>query len=334
MDMIADLKNRFFDIEKLEGQLSISEQKRLEEKRRYQQRFLAISVVVLLFALMLVILLYLRNKLKEKQKQLISAHARVKEMNQDLETLVAQRTSLLEKTYQELDMVLYRASHDLRGPLCSITGLSNLISLNSDDDQLTDLIIKTNNKMDRLLKKLSTISEIHQPGTLSEVHVATLVQEVVQRFDDNINLQVPVLNVDCDPELTIISVPYLLEVIIHSLVENALYYSAVKPGQSGKVSLKIEIRDNHLEIEVYDNGIGIDKSSVDRLFDMFYIGTEHSKGNGLGLYIVKKSVNLLKGDISVESEPGKFTRIVVSIPLDDKGRGVALDFLDKKSVLN
>jgi len=335
LDMIADLKTRFFDIEKLEGELGISEQKRLEEKKRYQQRILAISGVVILFALMLIVLLYLRKKLKKQQKQLILAHNRVKEMNQNLENIVAQRTSLLEKTYKELDMVLYRASHDLRGPLCSITGLSNLIALNTNNDELTDLIIKTNNKMDRLLKKLSTISEIHQPGTHMEVNVAGLVQEVIQRFDDIRKLQKTDLIIHCDPELTIVSIPYLIEVIIHSLIENALFYSDLKQGQDSKVSLKINRKNNRLSIEVYDNGIGIDKSSEDKLFDMFYIGTEFSKGNGLGLYIVQKSVNLLKGDISVRSKLGEYTRIVVSVPLDNSKKGDYHDFIaSKRPVLN
>ena len=111
-EMIADLKNRFFDMEKLEGQLSVSEQKRLEEKKLYQQRMLAISGLVLFFALLLILLLFLRGKLKKQQKQLISANATVKDINQNLENIVSQRTQLLEKSYKELDMVLYRASHD------------------------------------------------------------------------------------------------------------------------------------------------------------------------------------------------------------------------------
>lgn len=331
--MIADLKNRFFDLEKLEGQLSLSEQKRLEEKNLYQRRIWAITAVVLFFALLLILLLYLRLRLKKQQRQLLTANETVNNINQNLESIVSQRTQLLEKTYKELDMVLYRASHDLRAPLCSITGLSNLISLNSDNGQLTDLIVKTNNQMDKLLRKLSTISEIHQPGTFSEVHVATLVDEVVHRFDDVVSKQGTDLMVNCEPDLTIVSIPFLLEVTLNSLIENALFFASVKEGQNGIVSVKIECIDNRLEIEVYDNGIGIDNSSIDQLFDMFYIGTEFSKGNGLGLYIVQKSVNVLKGEINIDSEHGEYTRVTVSVPIDDS-QGHTLDFLDQNTLLH
>lgn len=329
--MITELKNRFFDLEKLEGQLSLSEQKRLAEKKLYQQRILAISGLVLFFALILVLLLYLRIRLKKQQKQLLSANENVKHINQNLESIVSERTEMLEKTYKELDLVLYRASHDLRAPLCSITGLSQLIALNTDDVQLTDLILKTNNQMDKLLKKLSTISEIHQPGTFSEVDMAELIYEVSRRFDTMIRQSNINLAVDCADNLTIVSIPYLLEVTLHNLLENALFFTSIKEDQLREVSIKVRKVNSQLLIEVYDNGIGIDKSTVSQLFEMFYIGTEFSKGNGLGLYIVNKSVNVLKGNIEVDSVQGKYTRIIVNVPVDDS-KGHSLDFLKQNEL--
>ncbi|MEQ9167107.1 MAG: HAMP domain-containing sensor histidine kinase [Fulvivirga sp.] len=329
--MITELKNRFFDLEKLEGQLSLSEQKRLAEKKLYQQRILAISAVVLFFALLLVLLLYLRLRLKKQQKQLLSANENVKHINQNLESIVSERTEMLEKTYKELDLVLYRASHDLRAPLCSITGLSQLIALNTDDVQLTDLILKTNNQMDKLLKKLSTISEIHQPGTFSEVQLDDLIFEVTRRFDTMIRQNNINLAVDCADDLAIVSIPYLLEVTLHNLLENALFFTSIKEDQLREVSIKVRKVNSQLLIEVYDNGIGIDKSTVNQLFEMFYIGTEFSKGNGLGLYIVNKSVNVLKGNIEVDSVQGEYTRIIVNVPVDDS-KGHSLDFLKQNEL--
>ncbi|MTI40608.1 sensor histidine kinase [Fulvivirga lutimaris] len=329
--MITELKNRFFDLEKLEGQLSASEQKRLAEKKLYQQRILAISGLVLFFALLLLLLLYLRLKLKKQQKQLLSANENVKHINQNLESIVSERTDMLEKTYKELDLVLYRASHDLRAPLCSITGLSQLIALNTGDVQLTDLILKTNNQMDKLLKKLSTISEIHQPGTFSEVKLDDLIFEVTRRFDTMIRENNINLAVDCADDLDIVSIPYLLEVTLHNLLENALIFTSIKEDQLREVSIKVRKVSSQLLIEVYDNGIGIDKSTVSQLFEMFYKGTELSKGNGLGLYIVNKSVNVLKGNIEVDSVEGEYTRIIVNVPVDDS-QGHAFDFIKQNEL--
>jgi signal transduction histidine kinase len=61
--------------------------------------------------------------------------------------------------------------------------------------------------------------------------------------------------------------------------------------------------------------VGIEKHIEEKVFNMFYKGNVYSKGNGLGLYIVKKSVEALHGDITMISEPGYFTRFSVSIPV-------------------
>ncbi len=87
------------------------------------------------------------------------------------------------------------------------------------------------------------------------------------------------------------------------------------PGNA-RVELTAEVKNDHVEITLYDNGIGIDESISDRLYDMFFKGHENSKGNGLGLYIVQKSVQALEGKIELQSEFGKFTRFVVRLPIN------------------
>jgi signal transduction histidine kinase len=89
----------------------------------------------------------------------------------------------------------------------------------------------------------------------------------------------------------------------------------MKDAENVQVSLKAEIRNESVEIVLTDNGIGVDESVIHRLFDMFFKGTELSKGNGLGLYIVQKSVQALDGKIEVESELGSFTKFTVNLPL-------------------
>ena len=64
-------------------------------------------------------------------------------------------------------------------------------------------------------------------------------------------------------------------------------------------------------LAITDNGIGIERSRIDRIFDMFYRATESAKGSGLGLYIVKETVERLGGEIKVESEYGKWTRFTL-----------------------
>ncbi len=313
--IIADLKTDFFDFSDLEDKLSLSERQRIEDKQRFQKRIMAISAIILVFALLIVLLFHFWARLKKQKELLILANNRVNENNMNLETLVSERTQSLEKTFKELDMVLYRASHDLRAPLCSIAGLSDLLSREASDKQLTNLILKTNNEMDKLLRKLSTISEINQPGQLVEVNVFDLATEVSSRFKE-VNSESDIkFQLDCNKNLVVNSIPYLLEVIIYNLLENAFFYCGLQSSTNKLVKCTIKYAENSLQLKVYDNGVGVDQYNSNQLFDMFYIGSEHSDGNGLGLYIVKKSVDVLEGDIQVESVIGDHTEIIVSLPI-------------------
>jgi len=315
LQVINGLKDKFFDIEELEGKLSASEAQRLEDQRIFRQRLIAASVVVLVFAILTILLIYFSNRLKKQKKALIAANAEVKRVNENLEEIVHERTRLLEETYRELDTVLYRASHDLRSPVCSIVGLCNIVTFESGEDEMMNRMVKTTTDMDRLLKKLSVISEIHQPGDFSQVKLIDIIDRIYNHFKPFIEAHNIELKVECQEDLSLETIPNLIEVIIANLIENALYYSMVKGMPDCCVELKVEIVDDELVIAVIDNGIGFDPSSKERLFDMFYRGTEHSKGNGLGLYIVQKSIHVLNGSIDVESEYGVYSKFTVNLPL-------------------
>lgn len=315
LQVINSLKDKFFDIEELEGKLSASEAQRLEDQRIFRQRLIVASIVVLVFAVLTILLIYFSNRLKKQKKALIAANAEVKRVNENLEQIVHERTRLLEETYRELDTVLYRASHDLRSPVCSIVGLCNIVTTESGEDEMMDRMVKTTSDMDKLLKKLSVISEIHQPGDFGQVKLIDIVDRIYNHFKPFIIAHNIELIVDCQEDISIETIPNLIEVIIANLVENALYYSMIKGMSDCRVELKVQIVDNELVIEVIDNGIGFDTSNKERLFDMFYRGTEHSKGNGLGLYIVQKSIHVLNGRIDVESEYGVFSKFIVRLPL-------------------
>jgi signal transduction histidine kinase/DNA-binding response OmpR family regulator len=104
-----------------------------------------------------------------------------------------------------------------------------------------------------------------------------------------------------------------LEKIFTNLLSNAFKYTPEK----GTVSVIVEMDDNRLRLSVEDNGPGIAKKELDKIFDRFYQveGTE-DKGTGIGLALVKELVDLYRGQISVSSEPGKGSRFRVSLPID------------------
>jgi signal transduction histidine kinase len=121
--------------------------------------------------------------------------------------------------------------------------------------------------------------------------------------------------VECSEALAFHSYPNLVEVILLNLIENALFFSSLKLAAQPEVLVKAEQKHNYVELTVYDNGIGIEKEIRDRVWDMFFIGNIASRGNGLGLYIVRKSVQALGGNIFIQSEKDAYTRVVVMIPV-------------------
>ncbi|PZR24890.1 MAG: hypothetical protein DI538_27845 [Azospira oryzae] len=81
------------------------------------------------------------------------------------------------------------------------------------------------------------------------------------------------------------------------------------------VEIKAERTDDMVSVQIQDNGVGISDEIKEKVFDMFFKGTEFSKGNGLGLYIVQKALDALEGKARVESVPGRYTIFVLMFPI-------------------
>lgn len=317
--IINGIKEKFFDLEHLENKLSESEAQRLEEQRIFRQRLMIILGVAGVFAILIILLIRSGIKLRKQKKELVQANAEIKRINENLEGLVAERTKLLAEAHRELDTFLYRASHDLRSPVCSIIGLCNIAyHLSSGESrELIDRVVQTTIGMDKLLKKLSIISEINQPSNFSSITLLEVVENTWNNYSRTVKDNRIKFVIDCPADLMINSYPNLIEAILANLVENAIYYSMMKGAENARIEFTASIKDDQVEFSVLDNGIGVDNAIHNRLFDMFFKGHEQSKGNGLGLYIVRKSVQALEGTITVESVPDKFARFVVRLPLKE-----------------
>jgi len=316
-DIINSIKEKYFDITELEGKLSKSEEQRLVDQRMFRQKLFITLGILLVFGVLIILLIYFGDRLKKQKKELVLVNEEIKTINENLESIVTERTKLLEATNKELDTFLYRASHDLRSPVCSIIGLCN-IALQTSGEESKDLmqrVVLTTGTMDRLLKKLAIISEINQPTDFSSINLLDLADSVGNSFSHVVREQHIKLNINCAADLVFHSYPNLVATILTNLIENALFFSVMKDPDNAHVDVNAEIKGNAVEISVYDNGIGIDPSITHRLFDMFFKGTEKSKGSGLGLYIVQKSVQALDGKIKIESEVGGFSKFTVQFPM-------------------
>ena len=115
---------------------------------------------------------------------------------------------------------------------------------------------------------------------------------------------------------TVMVDPQLLRQVILNLVSNAIKYTPA----GGDVAVRIGVRDHALRWEVKDSGIGIPEASRERLFEKFYraenVNTIETEGTGLGLYIVRLIVEKFGGEVRCESEEGKGSTFIFTLPVN------------------
>lgn len=232
-------------------------------------------------------------------------------------TLKRQNTEL-KKLNSELDHFTYSTSHDLRAPLTSILGLSNLIrmSKNSPDEveNYTNMIDMSIHKLDDLIKEILQHSRNSRSNVVREpVDLKDLVNEIYNMQIDLNNKEMFNLNINVEKTAELVTDSKRLRMVFNNLISNSIRYR-----HSGKevceISVHAKIMPKMAQIVISDNGIGIHQSHIAKIFDMFYRATDDNNGSGLGLYIVKEAVVRLDGTIKVNSEIGIGTTFTISIP--------------------
>jgi signal transduction histidine kinase/Tfp pilus assembly protein PilF len=255
-----------------------------------------------------------KSHIEAQAKKLEEANAIISANNLDLSQTVKQQTLELKTINDELDTFMYHTSHDLRQPLVNFIGLVEVakISLKDVDSlHLFGLVRQIADRMDNMLHKMQVISDIHTLSSpLEWVDVSDVVDEISSSYEKELkNIDYQVNN---SLQMPILSNQYLLHIIFKNLVENSIDF---RKKNDAYLHLDIKEHDNQLLISVKDNGEGVHESLQEKIFEMYFRGSESSKGNGLGLYIVKKAIQRLGGEISLQSELGKGATFALSLPL-------------------
>jgi signal transduction histidine kinase len=319
-ESLNDLKNKLLNIEDLEKQLSDAELQRLAEQEIFQRRLLIILGVSFGLLLLLFLFIYLIRKVSKQKKELVIAHEVVKNTNDNLENLVAKRTKTLRRVNKELDTFLYKSSHDLKRPLTTILGLANVakITLNDEANELFEKTRQTADEMNKLLVKLLTISEINEPAEHSAIHFQNIINQLDAEFKETIEKNKISVAYKIAENIEYQSNTKLVECILRNLFENALLYVSLSERKKPRVEISIYREGAYLRIKVSDNGSGISTDIKSKVWNMFYRGNARSTGNGLGLYIARRAVGVLKGKISFETISGEYTKFNVQLPIIDK----------------
>lgn len=215
----------------------------------------------------------------------------------------------------ELDQLMYKTSHDLRSPLSSILGLVNLANLDPKNHLVyLNKIEGRIKKLDEFIRSMLNYARVNRGEIqFEEINLKELIQNCIRELDhlDNFNTVETVINVKHE-KIVFKSDPLRMRIIIGNIISNA--YKYYNPGVKSRLKIDANINPMAVEIVVSDNGIGIKREHLKKIFDMFYRATEKSQGSGLGMYIVKQAVDKLKGTIQLKSTFGKGTTIKIVIP--------------------
>ncbi|MBK8029549.1 MAG: GAF domain-containing protein [Chloroflexi bacterium] len=240
--------------------------------------------------------------------------------NFELEQRVRDRTAELEHVNRELEMFSYSVSHDLRAPLRAVQGFAEIIarrhrsSLNEEGQRYFDYIVDAGGQMNQLITDLLDYSRLGRQhvrfGTIPLrkllLEVIEMLQPQITKYGAQIDLAEALPDVRGDKTL--------LMQIFANLLENGMIYQ--RPGVSPVVRVDCTIEPEAVVVRVADNGLGIDQEFHEKIFNVFQRlhSAEHYPGTGIGLAIVRRSVELLNGSIWLESTVGVGSQFYVRLP--------------------
>ena len=226
----------------------------------------------------------------------------------------------LEKTNKELDQFVYSTSHDLRAPLASILGLINLTELEKENvspniRQYLDMMKDRVNNLDDFIQDIIDYSRNTRVEiALTDTDISELIEEVINnnRFLENAKKVEIIASVRITEKIKIDKTRVFRA--LNNLVSNAIKYNDLSKDNP-KVQITASLDQNVLTLEVSDTGRGIRDDIKDKIFDMFFRGTDVADGSGLGLYIAKEMVEKMDGSIKFSSESGKGSIFTIELPI-------------------
>lgn len=258
-----------------------------------------------------------KEEIQAQSEELAVSNQAIARINEGLEEKIKERTSALKEAYHELDTFFYRSSHDFRRPLTTFMGLSEVAKVSVKEPAALELFQKvkeTADNLDKMLGKLQSVNLISSAGiTQSEISFKDIFESETHFFQDEFLKRKIIVTSDVEVSKPVYSYPALIKVVTQNLIENAISFCS---DEKPVIHLSAREKGGEVLLQVTDNGQGIDKAYLPRVFEMYFRANERSTGNGLGLYIVKKMVDKMNGRIEIISKVGKGTEVKIFLPFN------------------
>jgi signal transduction histidine kinase len=276
-----------------------------------------------LFCILIYIMFRSARQQAISKRKLAEANEAIENHNRNLQHMVKVRTNELrlsnmelKKSYSEYDHLIYRASHDIRGPLTTLLGLTNLAKQEQGDPvKVKDYLSKIEVTTEGLSAMLSQLTEINlirnQPICIESLDLGAISEEVFRSFSHLNHFPLISLRLSKGNWSTgLKSDGKLIRLILGHLIHNSLKY--FKPTRQEKyIKVSWSQTQDRTTISVEDNGQGIDEKAGGKVFQLFYVASD-SHGMGLGLFMAQLAARRLGGRIKLRKskEPTTFQIIL------------------------
>jgi signal transduction histidine kinase len=222
----------------------------------------------------------------------------------------------LEKENEHLDHFIFKTTHDLRSPIHSVMGLLNLAEDAKEQDRARYLQMAQHSllKLESLIDEVNKFYKVDKMAIAQEkIELNNLLEEEIALLRNHPRAQKISFELDCKTGSEIISDALRLKTILGNILSNAVKYSDAKKTRC-YIRIETFSNDEEFSITIADNGIGIAQENISRIFDIFFRATSEASGTGLGLHIVKDTIERLNGKIEVQSQLGLGTQFKICLP--------------------
>jgi PAS domain S-box-containing protein len=243
--------------------------------------------------------------------------ARIDGVTSNITSQKTAEKNLEDKCY-DLSSLMYRLSHDLKGPLVSTEGLINVSKAEITDPKALKyigMIELANNRLVKILNGIIQLIKTDAVNPIQKINFEDIIDNITQFYKDNPETA----NIKFIVDVSVKRDFYCDEASIHSVLYNLINNAVLYRGKTDPY-VKIVISENgdHINMEVKDNGVGIPEQFQSKIFDMFFKANEYSTGSGLGLFIVKSILTKFNGSIAFNSIPGRGTMFTLHFPFQTK----------------
>ena len=264
----------------------------------------------------LYLIFYFRTRALQSQKKILEQE-KTKLENEIHERKITERKlkeseDLLKTTNDELNNLVWRSCHDLRGPSSTIQGLAQIALLDelaNKKDEYLGMIQRTAQKLDAVLKDFFRVSDIKNMELNPEqIEFEWLINSIMADLSAKYRAEY-ILNLKINELNPLMADRILIDLILRNILDNAFCFS----NGTRQVDINVKGYNNQVVIIISDKGDGIPENVTGRVFEMFYRASVKSKGNGLGLYTAKKAVEMLHGKISLFTKEQEGTTIMIRL---------------------